>query len=707
MKDPKLSDKEVMELVSKFEKMSDEQKKAKLLGEGGYKKVYDIHPDYVLKESTIANSKRATSDLAKDYLSLKQLKKEGIPTETAMLVNRPGERPLQLQKKLDMNGKKKEISKAVDNFNKLEWEKGITGTDMGAANFGFDKDRAAKMLDTYTFSSKDMKKNNALRTARDAIVDRLTSAKAAKVYRQFAGAIPFAGAAYGLMSGNPAEAAEQAAGDIPVAGQAYEALKSEDLGSSMDDREMIAERNALINYKNSPAGQNARNKQGENMGRNPASIEDPTQGNREAIGNFLKKLVPSGSPLAQSGESALTPEALAQMEAQKQAPAIPSAAPAIPAAPTQEEFVTQEATQPTQQQAPQSDYKALGDQYAKGLQMEASAQDKLGKQESEVLNAQAKMINDQAIQAQELQKQRDIDLAEIESDRKKAQDDLDSKKIEPHGYFHNKSMFQKIVGGIGMFLGSITPEGARNVASIVEKEIERDTESQKLDYQLRKGKVDAVANRYKTYMDKYKDDALAKMAMNKEKLLAADYQLKGLQMASKGDIARAKAESGRAEIGMKISELDQKMFTAMQKNKEKNVSIPGYSGVITDPVSAREFRSMVADSPSVMNDVNSLLDINNKFLGGALDSKARATAESAALRLQGGLRVAMLGPGTVNDSERQLLVDAISNPTNLFSLKGSNKIRLESLKKAYQNKIESNARALGLTKNLPSGAKEI
>ena len=90
-----------------------------------------------------------------------------------------------------------------------------------------------------------------------------------------------------------------------------------------------------------------------------------------------------------------------------------------------------------------------------------------------------------------------------------------------------------------------------------------------------------------------------------------------------------------------------------------------------------------------------------------MSASASATAESAALRLQGGLRVAMLGPGTVNDSERQLLVDAISNPTNLFSLKGSNKIRLDSLKKAYQNKIDANAKALGLTKNTPTGARKI
>lgn len=71
--------------------------------------------------------------------------------------------------------------------------------------------------------------------------------------KKLLGAIPMAGAAYGLASGNPAMAAEEAAGDIPVVGQVYEAVRPTESGNPEEERQMLAERNALEDYKNSPA----------------------------------------------------------------------------------------------------------------------------------------------------------------------------------------------------------------------------------------------------------------------------------------------------------------------------------------------------------------------------------------------------------------------------------------------------------------------
>lgn len=67
------------------------------------------------------------------------------------------------------------------------------------------------------------------------------------------GAVPFAGAAYAALQGDPAMAADELAGDVPVLGQAYEALKPTDSGNVEEEREMLAERNAQTDYNNSPA----------------------------------------------------------------------------------------------------------------------------------------------------------------------------------------------------------------------------------------------------------------------------------------------------------------------------------------------------------------------------------------------------------------------------------------------------------------------
>lgn len=67
------------------------------------------------------------------------------------------------------------------------------------------------------------------------------------------GILPFAGAMYGLASGDPAMAAEEVAGDVPILGQAYEAIKPTDTGNVEEERQMIAERDARAAYDQSPA----------------------------------------------------------------------------------------------------------------------------------------------------------------------------------------------------------------------------------------------------------------------------------------------------------------------------------------------------------------------------------------------------------------------------------------------------------------------
>lgn len=65
--------------------------------------------------------------------------------------------------------------------------------------------------------------------------------------------LPFAGVGYAALQGNPAMAAEEAMGDVPVLGQAYEAFKPEIAGNREEERNMLNEHDARVNYDNSPA----------------------------------------------------------------------------------------------------------------------------------------------------------------------------------------------------------------------------------------------------------------------------------------------------------------------------------------------------------------------------------------------------------------------------------------------------------------------
>lgn len=75
-----------------------------------------------------------------------------------------------------------------------------------------------------------------------------------KALGALAGAIPGLGALSTLAAtGDASAAAAELPGDIPGVGTAYEAIRPADTGNLEEERQMLAERDALENYKNSPA----------------------------------------------------------------------------------------------------------------------------------------------------------------------------------------------------------------------------------------------------------------------------------------------------------------------------------------------------------------------------------------------------------------------------------------------------------------------
>lgn len=68
------------------------------------------------------------------------------------------------------------------------------------------------------------------------------------------GLLPGLGAITTLAAtGDASAAAAELPGDIPGVGTAYEAIRPADTGNLEEERQMLAERDALENYKNSPA----------------------------------------------------------------------------------------------------------------------------------------------------------------------------------------------------------------------------------------------------------------------------------------------------------------------------------------------------------------------------------------------------------------------------------------------------------------------
>lgn len=85
--------------------------------------------------------------------------------------------------------------------------------------------------------------------------DKIAKLRALKAAgKKVAGVIPFAGAGMAALSGDPAMAAEELASDaMGPAGMALEAIRPEEAGNIEEEKQMLAERQALEKYKKSPA----------------------------------------------------------------------------------------------------------------------------------------------------------------------------------------------------------------------------------------------------------------------------------------------------------------------------------------------------------------------------------------------------------------------------------------------------------------------
>ncbi len=92
-------------------------------------------------------------------------------------------------------------------------------------------------------------------TSGSDFMDKIAKLRALKgVGQKVAGIIPFAGAGMAALQGDPAMAAEELASDAAgPAGMAYDALKPDVAGNPEEEKMMLAERDAMENYKNSPA----------------------------------------------------------------------------------------------------------------------------------------------------------------------------------------------------------------------------------------------------------------------------------------------------------------------------------------------------------------------------------------------------------------------------------------------------------------------
>lgn len=434
---------------------------------------------------------------------------------------------------------------------------------------------------------------------------------------------------------------------------------------------------------------------------------DPTQGNRDAVKNFFKKIIPDNSPLAQSSDDVLTPEARAKMEVEAAATRAPADLQQAPVDQVPTDFVNP--SQAPAQPSAQSKAPSFGSSvdplstYSQGANIEANAVGKMGQQESEAyknVQGQIEGINNdiQNVQSKEEQAFQDFQKEDDEVKTK-----IKNFELKPKNFFAGKATWQKILGGVGMFLGSITPEGAKNVAGIIDKEIERDLDVQRNQLALLKDTRSEAANRYKMKLDRFGSDKLAKMSMKKDALEMVKLQLDQIASSAKGELARGAALKGKAVIEQSQQTLQASMmkeYLSANKDSQKGM-LPGYQGSNQNPQIVKDMTERVTAKDSALNTITKL---ENLLKEGALFGKNAELAKQLRTDLSADIAKAKFGRSS--DSELAVAQSLIPDITSMTQRGSVDKALFKNLRQKIVQDVDVAARASGFTKaNVPGARK--
>lgn len=292
----------------------------------------------------------------------------------------------------------------------------------------------------------------------------------------------------------------------------------------------------------------------------------------------------------------------------------------------------------------------------------------------------------------------------LENHQKKMDEEKEAlTNIEPKNYFHGKNTWQKILGGVGLFLGSITPEGARNVANIIDKEIERDIDAQKTNIQLKR---DSADKDYQRLLQKFGSQEAALLAKKKGAFELLGLQIKKLEMNARNAETRAKLGIAGQEIQLKGKALDIDIFKASMKAQQEAAknSVPGYGGAPLDPASKKAFAASVAGAQTIRTSLSEL----KKIIGGTGESIPFTKANDRAKQLVNDVQLRLkdiLNLGVLSESDDIRLRQYVSNPS-LFTSDSRALAEIDGVLQLVEASVSAQAGSLGQFKIVPQGARK-
>jgi len=354
-----------------------------------------------------------------------------------------------------------------------------------------------------------------------------------------------------------------------------------------------------------------------------------------------------------------------------------------------------------------------------GVEMQKAGIQKQANAESAQARAEADILQKQLDVQQEAERAYHKRFSELDMERQQFQQDIADQHIDPNRYLSSQNTGQRIASTIGLLLSGIGSGMAHqeNAAlKFMNDQIDRDIKAQALELGKKENLLsanmkqfgnldqamtmtrlmqnDIVVNQLKRAAAQSNDPAAQARAMQAIGVLTENSRKEQAAMTMKLTINDAvnqarKDPSKAQDIINVIQNVDPKRAEQLQKTL-----IPGV-GFAASEKDATDVKESKAGLDNATQGIKRLLEIN-KVTGKSLSPSLRAEAKTLQQTLVGLLRLPITGPGAMNEGERKMLEGIIANPTNLFALDSSNKVRLQTLQKKLESGYNNLLKSKGL-----------
>ena len=326
-------------------------------------------------------------------------------------------------------------------------------------------------------------------------------------------------------------------------------------------------------------------------------------------------------------------------------------------------------------------------------------------------------------------------LAELESQDKNARRQVEEIentfknigdfKPDRDNWWNSRTTGQKIAAAISLMIsgyqhGYAGRGGVNPMLKMMMKAVDDDISDQKSEYMAKKGKFTDKKSMFATMMSYYNNEEKAHAATENVYLSDLKNRLAGIATKYSGTQAGIDAEKRIGEIEVKqqansaalygkIRDAQYKWAEEGRKREKHGRSMGEYLVPLRDKygnqlstydkADAREVRVSIADSKHNVDTIDRMIKKIDAYGFGEWfkPSELKADLNAISIILKGSLRVDVLGPGPVQEFEREILDDLVGNTGAITGPgKQAAKFRLRALQREstlhYEEKLKAKVR---------------